>query len=891
MGWHPGIAARTRKILSMKSTDHNIPPGVALWLLKNIHRDKGEYTHLGDFEEVFTSIQKEQGRFPACVWYWGQVIKSFPGFIMNRMYWGFAMFKNYLKIAFRNVLKSKGFSSINLAGLAVGLACFILILTYVQFELSYDRFHEKGDRVFQVLGRENSSEAGAVEYSDGIPDVVVPLLVKDFPEIVRATRYFSYTTDKAILQNENKIFYQKGLYTDSEFLQIFSYPLVEGNPEAALDNSNCMLISENVAHKLFGNSSPIGKSIVYRERNTKYDISITGVFRNIPLNSHLQFDYLLSLKTLSSDKRNSYMFNNWGVGNFKVYVETVTPQVRQAVVEKFPAFLSSHLGIPEDQAKKELDVFLQPIKDIHLKSRIRGELSSNLEIKYVYLFSSIAFIILLIACVNYMNLTTARSTTRAKEIGIRKVVGANRRQLFKQFIGESLLTASIATGIALLLIDLFLLRFNTLIGIDLRVNYLENGTLLMLIIGTTLLVGVASGIYPALVLSAFHPSRVLKEQASLGKKGSLLRNILVVIQFSASIMLIIGTVIIFSQLNYIKSARLGYDREHVVVIPVQEQETRQKAEAIKNELLQYPEVLNVSLTSGLPIDIRSRFLNVKLQKDNGETVKTTLHFDYVDENFLDVFKIKLAQGRGFSRELGGNEQGVLVNESLVKQMGWAEPMGKKVPLMREEVNVIGVVEDFHFATFHRGIDVMVLYYRKIGSRIAVRVSPGDVPERIALLRRIFEKHSQSQPFDFIFLDDAYNSLYKKEQRTGEIFGTFAFIGIFIACLGLLGLASFSVERRTKEIGIRKVLGASSTRIAGLLTKEFLWLVVIANVVAWPVAYFAMHAWLQNFAYRIGLNVWMFLLALSATLCIAIITVVTQTLKASLANPVDTLRYE
>ena len=391
-----------------------------------------------------------------------------------------------------------------------------------------------------------ASQANVIEYSDSSPDIMVPLLREDFPEIVRVTRGYKYSSEKIVLQYGEKNFYQSGIYVDSEFLQIFTFPLIAGNSKSALNDPGSMVISETVAQKLFGSENPIGKTVTYREKYKKYDVQITGVLKDIPQNSHLQFDFLLPFKTLSSDKRNSYMFNTWDVANFTTYVETRTPEAKGTIEEKFPSFIARHREISEEEAKKSVQAVLQPLNDIHLRSRIRGNLASNYEIKYVYLYSSIAFIILLIACVNYMNLTTARSITRAREIGIRKVVGVNRKQLIIQFIGESMLTAVMAAGIALLLVKYLLPRFNTLIGTDLQINYAENVSLLLLILGTTILEGLASGSYPAFVLSAFHPSHILKDQTASGKRGVKLRNALVVVQFSASIVLIISTIIIYA---------------------------------------------------------------------------------------------------------------------------------------------------------------------------------------------------------------------------------------------------------------------------------------------------------------------------------------------------------
>jgi len=875
----------------MTNRDAKPPPSSAQRLLKLIHEDNGDFTHLGDFAEVFQAKVTEKGRFQACLWYWMQIIRSAPGFIRNRLYWSFSLLKNYVKIALRNVFKSKGFSFINLSGLVVGLVCFILILVYVQFERSYDRFHEKCDNLFRLIYSDSTAESDVIQYSKDNPDVMVPLLQEDFPEIVRATRYLDFLSKSTILQYGNKIFIQDGLYTDTNFLEMFSFPLIEGHRERALDDPNSIIISQTLAQKLFGNEDPLGKILIHRDRRKKHEVKITGIIEDPPLNSHLHFDFLLSVQSLISEKAYAYMFNTWDVGNFTIYVETRFPQDKIVIEEKFPAFTARHMGISEEEAKQTFQIVLQPVADIHLKSRIRGELSTNYEMTYVYLFSSFAFIILLIACINHMNLTTARTSTRAQEIGIRKVVGANRTQLILQFLGESFLTAVIATVISLLLAGFLLTKFNHLIGTPLEIKDLKNTGLLFWIVGTTFGVGIASGLYPAFVLSAFQPSHVLKEKSNSRKGRTVLRNALVVTQFTASIILIIGTLIIYNQLQFIKKSQLGYDREHVVVIPIREPGTRHRAKAIKNELLNHPEIAGVSLTSGLPLDIRSRLLNVKLKNNNGDTVKTEFRFDYIDEDFLDVFKIEMDQGRNFMESLGGNPQGVLINETFVKHMGWSEPLGKMIPAMKDDLPVIGVIRDFNFSTFHQSIEPMVLYYSRLGSNIAVRTNPGDVSANITLVRRVFEKHTKSQPFDYYFLDDRFDSLYKKEQRTAELFGLFALIGICIACLGLLGLASFSVERRTKEVGIRKVLGASIPQIFGLLTKEFFRLIALANIIAWPVAYLAMSTWLQNFAYRISIKVWLFLIAFGFALGLAFFIVATQTLKAALADPVNTLRYE
>lgn len=872
--------------MDQKNSDR--PPKIAEWILGKIHRDNGDYTHLGDFREVHNQLIRTRGSFSAWRWYLFQVCKSIPGFVKNKIYWSVAMFRNYLVISFRNIIRNKWFSVIKIAGLAVGMAAFLLILFYVQFELSFERFHKKADSIHLFLTRDPWMRKEVVEYSANSPELLAALLIEEVPEITNATRMMKPFVDKTVLQYGEKRFFEKGIYADHNFLDMFTFPLTRGDPKKALAEPNTIVISKNVAQKLFDNDDPMGNTIVYRESSSKYELKVTGVAEPIPPNSHIQFDFLISVETLVADKRKSYMIGAWNIANFTTFVE-LAENASVAEVEKKILALSAERSGAEPESLRSIEIALQPIKDIHLHARIRGEESSRLEIRYIYLFMSIALVILLIACINYMNLTTARSATRAREIGIRKVVGANRKQLFKQFIGESCFITLISMGIALLLIHVMLPWFRSLIGVDLSVNYLRNFSFLISIIASWIFISLFAGSYPALVLSATKPISVFRDFVTSGKRGAGFRNLLVVVQFTASVVLIVGTIVIFGQMDYIKNRRLGYDREHVIVIPIYEKETRNKAQAIKNELLKYPEVTGVSVSGALPLDVRSRFLNTKWEGEDGQAVKMDINFDYVDYDFLDIFKIEIAQGRNFSEEFGEDKSAILVNETTVKQLGWKDPIGKKL-LGRDEKHVIGVVRDFYFDSLHQKIEPM-MFMLGAGRKIAVRVRPGNAQKTVALLKDVFERNTQSQPFDFFFLDDRFNQIYQKDQRTGEIFGYFSLLAIFIACLGLLGLASFTVERRTKEIGIRRVLGASASRIVTLLGKEYIRLVIIANIIAWPVGYFAMKRWLQNFAYRIDLNVWMFILAAVAALVIAFFTVSYQTLKAALANPVETLRYE
>ena len=860
------------------------PPRAAEWLLRRLHADNGDYTHLGDFAEAFADLRARKGRARAVLWYWAHLLRSVPGFIANKIYWSLSMLRNYAVITYRNIAKNAGYSLISLLGLAVGLASFILILAYVRLETSYDRFHEKADRTYRLISAQVKPGERPGEFIAHNPDAAAALLKTEFPEVRHAARVMKqFFSDPAILRFEDRAFAQSGQYADQDFLEIFSFPFIRGDRSKALSAPGSIVITEEVARKLYGDQDPVGKTLTYGVRGGKRELTVTGVVREVPRNSHLQFDYLLSVATLEADKENDYMFKNWRVWNFNIYAELSDPSMRRPLEGKIAAWVAKNRP---DNTEEGVRFFLQPLKDIHLRSNIEGELATNNQIRTVSLFLAIAVLILLIAAVNYMNLVTARSSTRAREIGIRKVTGADRRQLIRQFLGESVLFAFLSLAAALVVARAALTRFNAVAGVELGFRDLLDPSFFLLVVGSTLTVGLLAGAYPALALSAFQASKVLKEHTASGRKGSRLRDVLVVAQFSASVALVVCALVVSGQLRFTRNQKLGYDREHVAVIPLREPETAAKAAALKAEFLRLPEVESVSITSGLPTNIRSRMLNQKFITDQGETVKTTYHFDYVDEDFLKVFKIELAAGRNLA---AGEKNTALINETFAKTAGWKDALGKEIDFF-DKLRVVGVVKDFYFQSFHSPMAPMVLIPEQ-GKSLAVRTRPGDVPRTVALLRQAFESVTKSQPWHFSFFDDEFDALYRKERRAGQIFGAFAFLAVFIACLGLLGLAAFAVERRTKEIGIRKVLGASAPDLAVKLSREFVILVLLANVIAWPAAYYAMSKWLQSFVYRISLGLGTFLLAALGALIVAVLTVSTQTFRAASANPVESLRYE
>jgi putative ABC transport system permease protein len=799
---------------------------------------------------------------------------------------------NYFKTAARRIGRHKGFSFINIAGMTVGLTSFILILTFVRFELSFDRFHEKADRVYRFTSRSLADTSG--EFDAGSSDLLAPTLEANVAAIGRATRVMDSWEEKAVLLSGRRSFLLHGIYADEHLLKVFSFPLLQGNRHAALSRAGAIVLSESAAKKLFGAGDPIGRRIDYREMSMHYDLSVTAVMKDIPRASHLQFDYVISIATLAADPNKSFMFNNWRVGNFTTYIELLPGHAAAVVEEEIGPLLERNWPgfTTEPQQNASRRVVLQPLTSIHLRSAIEGERASNQRIQTVRLFILVAVIILLLACFNFTSLSTARSVTRAKEVGLRKVVGAKRSDLVRQFVGESILLSLLSLTLALALAMLLVERFGSLLGVTLISRDLFNPPMIAAACVAALLAGAVSGIYPGIVLSGFKPAAAARECSSSGSRGTRLRRVLVVLQFSSAIVLIIGTLVIFRQLRFIRKGDLGYNRERVAVIAFHDQETQANAAVIKTELLSHHEVAGVTVSGSgeYPLSVRNSMGGVKVETDSGEVIKTKVRFDYVDEDFVRTMGLTLAQGRNFSPRFPTDAQGLLVNETLVRQVGWKKPLGKKISLFEEPYRVLGVVRDFHFDTLHSVIKPAVLIYQP-GFLICVRLRPGNFQLALAVLKKAFSKAAPDQPFDYFFLDDAYNELYRKEQKIGEMVGAFSMLAVFIACLGLFGLAAFMAEQKTKEIGIRKVLGASMRSILVMLNKEFVCWVLLANLLAWPLAYFAMKGWLRDFAYRISLGWGTFVMTGLATLLIALLTVSYQALKAARANPVDSLRYE
>ena len=797
------------------------------------------------------------------------------------VYWRMGMVKNYLKLALRNMRRHRAFAFINIAGLSAGIACCLMIFLFVRDELSFEAFHINAGRIHRTILDEFVD--GKWEHNVGSPDLLGPALVEECPEIISCVRLFNPQWIGKWTISKGKIyFYEKNLYfADSAIFEVFTFPLVQGNPETALLDPNSLVITDKMARKYFGSEDPMGKTLTIQDA---VEVKITGVAKDIPSNTHFRFDFLASFESMPY----KWATNTWRTQQFYTYVLLDKEYPQGQLNEKLSAFIKKHLGKQTNMALR-----LQPIEDIHLYSRHFNQdpALNNSDIAYVYIFITIAVFILAIACINFMNLSTARSAKRAREVGMRKVMGAHRSQLIKQFMGESFLFSLLAAALAVVLVLLFLPQFNNFAGKDIALTL---GNVLFFgggLLGTIFIVGFFSGSYPALFLSRFQPIDTLKNDLSTGKNGILFRRALVFLQFTVSIGLIIGTFIVHGQIQYCLNKNLGFDKERVVVLPLRSGSVAARYGSFKNELAQHSSILDVGGASTVPgksVGCRGMF-----PEGNQWYPRNSIFVDY---DFIPTMGIEIIEGRNFSIDHPTDvEDAYIVNEAAVKSFGWDRPVGKKIIWAGDKNKkgyVIGVVKDFHYASFHEEIAPLILHMSAgVPSYLSIRLQGKNLSRTMSFLEDKWKEFYPGHPFDYFFLDENFNSLYKSEEKMGSLFRIFTALGLIISCLGLYGLSSFLMEQRTKEIGIRKVLGASVIRILFMVSGEFVRWVVLANVVAWPIIYFAMKQWLENFAYRISIPILAFLLSAVIVLIIALLTIAYQSIKAAWANPADSLRYE
>ena len=856
---------------------HTKSPRIAGWLIQRMFPDRGGSSTLGDMIETYRLLVEDRGPLSARLWFWMQCVKSMPYFVTDELSWRMSMIGNYLKIAFRNLRKNRTYSFLNIFGLAVGLTAFILIVLYVQHELSFDKYHENAGRMYRVV-RDTRSFT---------PPPLGPALKDNFPE-VEATGRLIHSTSFVVSHGQEHFLEPEFFWADPEMFSIFSIPFIEGDPLTALKDPSAILLSQSAAEKFFADEDPMGKILAV---NTQNNFVVAGIFEDMPANSHLVMDVVVPFGAyflIYNDDVTSWMSNYCytyallrGGTDPAAFESKIHP-----VIER-PLYLQAGMKEPFPSIYQ-----VQPVTEIHLHSHREQEISVNNDIKYVLLFTSIAFLILFIACVNYMNLATARSIRRGKEVGMRKVVGARRGQLILQFLGESLATAFLAMGLSLIMIRFVLPAFNTLVERELSFNPVANPQLFLGLVLIVVFVGLFAGSYPALSVSGFKPITVLSRSFSRSKKGSVLRNVLVLVQFSISIILIFGTLTVRAQLEFVKNAKMGYNREQIITLPVRDSSIRRNIEAIKTELLRNPGIAAVAAAHRLPNDIDNFTSRDWTGRNPDEPI--TIYYNMADSDYVELFGLEIVEGRSFSKEYSSDPGGAfLVNETAVKVAEWDTVIGRKMShLGRQNGTIVGVLKDFHLHSLHRPIEPLYLFYNPGSfSNLAIKISTADIPATLSYAESVMKRFSPGFPFAYSFFDEVFERAYLTEQRMGEIFSSFAVLAILIACLGLFGLAAFAAEQRTKEIGIRKVLGASSSRIFLLLSREFVRWVFFANLIAWPVAYFAMNRWLQNFAFRTHIGVAVFLVSGGAALLIATLTVSYQSIKSAQADPVGSLRYE
>jgi putative ABC transport system permease protein len=849
--------------------------GLALWLLRRV-LPRQDYVYLtGNFKDMYAHRVHTKGSFRARIWIWGEIIKSLPGFLYASLYWRITMFKNYFLMTLRNIRKHTLHSVINIAGLSIGMAVCLLIFLWVQDEFGYDRFHANKNEIAQVYS-EMLYSSGDSQIAMGSYYPLAKVLKEECPEVREAVRY--EPASGLLLSYGEKQFTNDAVgLADAHFFDIFSFPFTQGNPATALVENYSIVLSEKMAQKYFGNEDPIGKTLTL---NNEVDFQVTGVMQDVPAQSSLQFDCVVPfVLEFAPDFKEP---EHWGGNPLSTYVLLHKDVDRLGVEQKITEIVEKHA----QWETAKVTFHLHPLTKKHLYSPQGGGL-----IQTLLIFSAIALFVLLIACINFMNLSTAKATTRAKEVGVRKVIGARKIDLVRQFIGESLMISFITLLIALALMAAFLPTFNELLGKQFSMDLLLNPGIALGFLGIALFTGILAGAYPALFLSAFQPGSILKGLIRNGTKSSL-RKVLVVVQFSLTIIMIISTVVLFRQLGFVMSTDLGFDRENMVVIRMSQQ-MQERFAPFKNELLNNPQISGMTRSLQGPWHIGSTVSAVDWNgKPPDESV--SMHWDYVGYDYFATFGMEIIEGRAFAREFSTDQkEAYIVNEEAVKMMGMTSPIGKRLSVFRNEGQIIGVVKNFHFQPLYHEVKPFVFMLRPdSGSLAFARIRPENISgtlEHIKSTMIKFDPGSQRDPF--FFNDVLTNYIYTTERQARKIAGYFTLLAMLISSLGLFGLAAFMAERRTKEIGIRKVVGASVKDVVFMLSKDFTKWVLLSNIIAWPAAYFVTRKLLERYAYRAHIGPEIFVLSGLAALLIALLTVSYQAVKSARANPADSLRYE
>ncbi len=812
------------------------------------------------------------------------------------------MIRNYLKVAWRNLVKNKTFSIINIVGLASGLACFILIALYVTDELSYDKFNEKIDRIYRI--NSDIEFGGNKLHMTVTPDPMAAALKQDYPQVESYCRIYASGGSKLLKKGNTFINEAKVAHADSTFFDLFTLPAIYGDTKTALDEPNSVVITESTAIKYFSSTDVIGNFIETND-NSKTLYKVTAVIKDIPRNAHFDFDFIFSMENVDYDW-GQFLSNNFHTylllkpgTDYQEFEKNFIPFIDKYVLPQAQQFMNVK-SMDEMRANgNKLEYSLMPVKDIHLYSDRFPELAVNGNIQYVYIFSAVALFILLLACVNFMNLSTARSSGRAKEVGIRKVMGSEKKSLIAQFITESVLLAYISLGFSIIIVVGILSYFNDLSGKSFVVSDLFSPVNFLVWLLLPVFVGFLAGSYPAFYLSSFKPISVLKGKMNADFKKSNLRNLLVVFQFATSIFLMVATIVVYRQLNFIQNKELGYHKDQVLVVN-NTNALGKSAAAFKEEVSGFAGVSSATFAGYLPVSNSSRS-DYAFSKEAVMDTKNSLSTQVwgIDFDYINTLDMEILKGRNFSKEFISDSSGIIINETTAKVLGYENPVGEKIysffssPGQSElkAFTIIGVVKNFHFESLKQTVGPLIFVLGDRTGATAFKINAGDIPDIIKKVESKWVAMSPGLPFSYEFLDESFNNMYREEQRTAKLGLTFAIIAILIACLGLFGLSAYMADQRTKEIGIRKVLGATVSNITNMLTRDFLKLVLWAAVLGCPLAFWAMNNWLQDFAFRINIAWWIFGIAGLITLLIALGTVGFQAIKSAMANPVKSLRAE
>jgi putative ABC transport system permease protein len=872
------------------------PPSLAVWILSHISRHSERRAILSDFNEIYLELLKDHSLQKANLWYWSQVVKSLPMFLRLQFDWGRTMLKSYLKMSYRSLIHSKVFSFINLAGLTLGIACCVLILLWVFDEWSYDRFHANKNILYRITQDHIFEGFSASTY---LP--VAKHLKTDFPEVEKYVRFLSakgtFRLDNDSVFKEDQVF-----YADPSLFEAFSFPLTRGDKSHVLERPNTLAISEKFAKKYFGNDNPLGEIIKYK--NLEYSgesekaLEVTGVFKNIPHNSHIRFESVISLSTF--DALEDFEDHGWHWPPAYTYVLLSEDRSLPNLQDRLTAFKDKHLPRNEREVRS---YHLQSLKDIHLRSHLKYELGPNGDITQVYIFSVVAILIIVIACFNYINLSTARAAKRAKEVVMKKVLGAKSLYLILQFVGESFVFTLLAFIFAVGIVHAVLPFFNNLLDKNMSFVGAVNQFPLFVLVQVFFLIfiSVVSGIYPALFLAKFKPAQMLQRKSHIS--GGALRKVLVVVQFTISIVLISGTSIIFKQMNFIQNRNLGFEKENIIVVPLWGENMVEKIPILENSLLQSPEVEKVTSYSNI-IGANDRIYAYPVEAEGlPDGQQNEMSILIVDYNFVDIFSLEIVEGRGFSKLSGTDNEGIIINEAARAFLNWEKPLNRELNIKYIKKGedftgkVIGVVKDFNLRTLHHTVEPLAIFISDgndvdyLLSFLSIKITTDNLQPVLAFIEKQWNSLESGAPLEYFFLDQRIQDQYQAERESRILITIFSCLAILIACSGLYGLASFVTEARTKEIGIRRVLGASISGIIFLHSREFLKWVMLANLAALPLAYFFLNRWLQKFAFRIDLGIWVFVLSAVLVLLIALLTVSYHAIKAAIANPADALRYE